>query len=362
MDSIKRLPLDQVHQNNQGKMIEYAGWLLPERFSDSQEEHLAVRQKAGLFDASHMGKASLKGNRAAAFLQRMIVGEAASLEDGQSRYSLMCYPDGGLLDDLYLYRFSRQEYLLTFNVLNAYISLQWLLQNPLEGAALTDVSEQYAILALHGPAAETILQKLTPTPLAELRLNHFSRETLINGSNCLLSRNGYCGEDGFEIFLPPTDAPNLWEALLAAGEPHGLLPIGLSARESLRLEACAPLYGHELVPDLNPVAAGLGGLINFEKGDFIGRAAIIEALAVGLARKLTGLTMVGQGLPRNGHFVEFNGREIGWVTSGGYAPSLQKNIALALLDTDCAQIGESVDVVIRDQRYAAQVVAMPFIR
>ena len=361
MDRIKLLPLDRIHRDNGGKMIEYAGWSLPERFSNSIEEHLAVRERAGLFDATHMGAATLKGERATEFLQRMIVGNAEQLGDGQSMYSLMCYPDGGLLDDLYVYRFTGKSYLLTFNTMNAYISFQWLLQNPLEGALLADESNNRTILALHGPAAETILQKLTPARLAQLQLDHFISDVQINNCNCLLSRAGYCGEDGFEIFSAISDAPALWQGILTAGEPQGLLPIGLGARESLRLEACSPLYGHELVPDVNPVAIGLGGLISFEKPDFIGRAAIIEALAVGAPRRLAGLIMDGQGIPRNGFPVEWSGRDIGWVTSGGYAPTLQKNVGLALIETDRAQKGEKVDVVIRDQRIPATVTDIPFI-
>lgn len=361
MDTIKMLPLNHIHQNSGGKMIEYAGWSLPERYSSSVDEHLAVRAAAGLFDASHMGKAILRGERAIEFLQRMIVSDVETLREGQSRYSLMCYPDGGLLDDIYIYRFAPDYFLLTFNAINAYISQQWLLLNPQDGAVVTDVTDEHAILALHGPLAETILQNLTGSALSEINQYHFINDVSINNSNCLLSRAGFCGEDGFEIFSSQADAPALWQAILEAGKQYGILPVGLGARDSLRLEAGSPLYGNELVPDINPIEAGLGGLVSFEKTDFIGRSALIEALAVGINRKLTGLILDDQSVPRNGHIVEFNSREIGRVTSGGYSPTLRKNICMALLEADRAVIGENVDVVIRNKRLSAIVTELPFI-
>ena len=361
METIKLSPLQHIHQSYGGKMIEYAGWSLPERYGAGAAEHVAVRSAAGLFDASHMGKAALYGENAAMFLQRMITGDVEQISDNQSMYSVMCYPDGGILDDIFVYRFAHDKFLLTFNVANAYMSIQWLLHNPIDGAELNDISESRAILALHGPLAEKVLQGLTNTNLADLRLYHFISDVSINNCDCLLSRAGFSGEDGFEIFSAPTDAPGLWEAILEAGKPYGVLPVGLGARDSLRLEAGSPSYGHELIPDINPIEAGLGGLLKFEKPDFIGRTALVESLAIGINRVITGIIMDGRDVPGNGYPVEFNGREIGWVTSGGYSPTLDKNIGLALIEADRAEAGETVDIVIREERVSATITAIPFI-
>jgi len=361
METTKRMPLHQTHLECGGKMIEYAGWLIPERYDDIVREHNAVRTKAGLIDLSHMGKVTLRGAGAGEYLQRMITGDVRKLNDGQGLDSIMCFPDGGILDSIVIYRLAADHYLLLFHAANAYINYQWLIQNPTEGVTATDITDDKAIISLQGPLGLEILQTLTGENLADLEYFRMRSLNMMGDIKCNLARYGYTVEDGLEIFVKPEDARRLWQAILTAGEPLGVLPVGLGARHWLRLEAGLPLYGHELSPIVNPLEVGMGRMISFDKGDFIGKTPLIGAIAVGIQRKLTGIIMEDPGIPRTGYSVEFNGREIGWVTSGGYSPTLEKNIAMAIIEIDRAEPNEKVDVIIRNKKSAATVVSLPFI-
>jgi len=360
MDILLKTPLYETHRRNGGKMIEFAGWALPVQYSSILEEHEAVRSRAGLFDVSHMGKVEVKGKSACEFIQKLTTGDIGVLVDGQALYCLMCYPDGGVVDDILVYRFGPEHFFLVVNAANTEKDFNWLTQYKTDGVVISNVSKDFAQLALQGPLAEKVLQVLTETDLAGLKFFHILCGVHIAGFKCMISRTGYTGEDGFEIYTSPSNAPALWEAVLEAGKSSGVVPAGLGARDTLRLEACLPLYGHELSPDITPIEAGLGKFVRFEKPDFIGRAALAAHLSRGPARKLVGFEMGERGIPRACYPVESGGREIGFVTSGGYSPTLKKNIGLALIEAGCAGQGSKIDVVIRAKRLKAVIVRIPF--
>jgi len=360
MDILFKTPLYETHCRSGGRMIEFAGWALPVQYSSILEEHEAVRSRAGLFDVSHMGKVTVRGKGAFEFLQRITTGDIGVLVDGQAIYCLMCYPDGGVVDDILVYRFGPEDFFLVVNAANTDKDYNWLTQNNIDGVEISNISKDLAQLALQGPLAEKILQVLTETDLKSLKFFHILCDVKVAGSKCMVSRTGYTGEDGFEIYTNPNNASALWDALLEAGKPYGVVPAGLGARDTLRMEACLPLYGHELSPDITPIEAGLGKFVKFEKPDFIGRVALAAELSKGPARKLAGFEMKERGIPRACYPVESGGREIGFVTSGGYSPTLKKNIGLALIEAGCAEQGSKIDVVIRGKRLTAVIVRIPF--
>lgn len=360
MDHLSKTPLYETHCRYGGKLIDFAGWALPVQYGSILEEHGAVRSRAGLFDVSHMGRIAVTGKGAGAYLQKLTTGNIGALVDGQALYCLMCYPDGGVVDDILVYRFGPEHYFLVVNATNTDKDFQWLAQYQPAGVDITNISLELAQLALQGPLAEKILQALTERDLARLKFFHVQTDVNVAGYKCVVSRTGYTGEDGFEIYAAPGQTPALWNALMETGKPFGLVPAGLGARDTLRLEACLPLYGHELSPDITPIEAGLGRFVRLEKPDFIGRTALAAQLEKGTTRKLAGLVMEERGIPRAGYPVEASGREIGRVTSGGYAPVLQKNIGLALIEADYTAPGEKVNVVIRSKKLQARIVRTPF--
>jgi aminomethyltransferase len=363
MDNLQKTPLyDLLHQIYGGKMIDFAGWALPVYYSSILEEHEAVRTRAGLFDVSHMGKIEVKGNGACGFLQKLTTGDVGMLADGQAIYSMMCYPNGGVVDDILVYRLESGYYYVVVNASNTDKDFQWMVQNKTNNVELINVSGKTAQLALQGPLAEPILQSLTTMNLAALRFFRIRCDIKIAGINCLVSRTGYTGEDGFEIYTEPGHAAALWEAILKAGSPAGAVPAGLGARDSLRLEACFPLYGHELSPDITPLEVGLDKFVRLDKPGFIGHEALAEQDVRGTARKLVGFEMEDRGVPRANYAVESGGREIGYVTSGGYSPTLKKNIGLALIETKYAEEDKKIDVVIRNKRQRAVIVRIPFFK
>ena len=362
---MKKTPLNQVHRDLGARMVDFGGWDMPVQYSGVIDEHLAVRQAAGLFDVSHMGEVEVSGTNALAFIQYLTVNDASRLVDGQVQYSAMCYPEGGVVDDVTLYRFSDTRFLFCVNASNTDKDFDWM-QKVLAESAITDVtlnnrSEEFAQIALQGPRAEEILAGLTDVALADLVYYHFC-EGEVAGVKMIISRTGYTGEDGFELYLPSSAAVEIWQQLMTAGAPLGLKPIGLGARDTLRLEKGYALYGHELSQEISPLAAGLAWITKLDKDDFVGKAALVVQKAEGLPRRRVGFIMQERGIPRDGYPVFVGDREVGVVTSGTMSPTLKVGIALALVAPDVAGADNELEVVIRDRRMRAKVARPPFVK
>jgi aminomethyltransferase len=374
----RRTALDALHRSLGATMTDFAGWDMPLRYGSERDEHLAVRTKAGLFDLSHMGEITVTGPQAAQLLDYALVGNIASVGVGRARYTMICRADGGILDDLIVYRLTDTEYMVVANASNAQVVLDSLVERA-EGfdAVVRDDRDAYALLAVQGPESPGILKSLSPrvstsldpggAPIADLDgLKYYAGlPGTVAGVPALIARTGYTGEDGFELFVSPADAEKLWLALTEAGAAVGLIPCGLSCRDTLRLEAGMPLYGHELTTSLTPFDAGLGRVVKFEKdGDFVGRTAL-EAAAERAAsqppRVLVGLVAEGRRVPRAGYSVVADGQVIGEITSGAPSPTLGKPIAMAYVDAAHSAPGTSgVGVDIRGSHEPYEVVALPF--
>lgn len=360
MANLKRTPLFPVYGKYGAKTIDFGGWDLPVQFSGIQKEHEAVRTQAGLFDVSHMGEFRVTGRDSLAFLQNLLTNDASKLEINQAQYTLMCYPDGGVVDDLLVYKLADDHYMLVVNASNIDKDYDWL-QKHIEGdVALDNISQETALIALQGPMSVTILKKLTDAPLEELRSFRFLQGVLVGNVMALVSRTGYTGEDGFELYLHHELAVQLWERLLEAGGDHGLLPTGLGARDTLRFEARLPLYGQELSADITPIEAGLGMFVKLDKGAFIGRDVLEDQKRNGAPRKLVGIEMVDRGIPRSHYPVLVDGKQIGEVTTGTQSPTYKTNVGLALIDAAFAQLDTEVWVEIRGKELKAKVVKTPF--
>ena len=361
MADLRRTPLYDIHKASGAKMVPFGGWDMPVEYSGLIAEHMAVRTAAGLFDVSHMGQFEVEGEGALAFLQRVTSNNVAKLVDGQAQYSALPMPSGCPVDDVIVYRRSERRYLVVVNASNVEKDWAWLLAQKPEACGLHNLSDQYALLALQGPKAEAILRALTPLDLASIGFYRFA-EGEVNGRPSIVARTGYTGEDGFEIFASPADAPALWRKLVEAGAPHGLLPAGLGARDTLRLEARMMLYGNDMDETTTLVEAGLGWIVSTDetKGDWNGRAVLAAQKSGGAPRKLVGFEMVERGIPRHGYPVFVDGQPSGTVTSGTFAPFLQKSIGLCYVPAARAAAGTPLEVEIRGRRVQARVVPTPF--
>ncbi|GIP32184.1 glycine cleavage system aminomethyltransferase GcvT [Paenibacillus sp. J2TS4] len=357
---LKRTPLFPIYEKYGAKVIDFGGWELPVQYAGIQSEHHAVRQQAGLFDVSHMGEVKVLGPGAIEFLQRLTTNDVSKLEDGQVQYSFMCYPHGGVVDDLIVYRFNEEEFMLVINASNVEKDIEWIDQHIGEDTEYQDVSEETALLALQGPQAERILQKAIDAPVSGLKPFYFMKDVKVAEVPAIVSRTGYTGEDGFELYVHRDDAILLWERLLTLGEEEGLVPAGLGARDTLRFEARLPLYGQELSADITPIEAGLGMFVKADKGEFIGSEALLEQKKAGALRKLVGIEMVDRGIPRSTYPIYSGNDRIGEVTTGTQSPTLKKNVGLALIDRSYAQSGTEIWVEIRGKRLKAKVVPTPF--
>jgi aminomethyltransferase len=357
---VKKTPIYEKHCEMGGKIIDFGGWALPVEFTGVINEHEQVRTAAGLFDVSHMGEIIVKGPDATQFISNLITNNIIGAEDYQTVYSPMCYSNGGVVDDLLVYKYSNQFYLLVVNAANIDKDFEWMKENLIDQVEIENVSEIYAEIAIQGPKSEEILQELTMTSLEEIKFFHFKPHVMIDGREAIVSRTGYTGEDGFEIYIKSEDAAALWEKILKVGRDKGLIPVGLGARDTLRFEAALPLYGHELSKDISPIEAGLGRFVKLEKDSFIGREALIKQKEEGVKRKLVGFEMIERGIPRNEYDVQIQGRNIGYVTTGSFSPSLKKNIGLALIEADYALEGTELDIVIRGKTIKAKIVKLPF--
>ncbi|WP_446039565.1 glycine cleavage system aminomethyltransferase GcvT [Streptomyces sp. SID1121] len=360
--------LDAVHRALGATMTDFAGWDMPLRYGSERDEHLAVRTRAGLFDLSHMGEITVTGPQAAQLLDHALVGNIGAVAVGRARYTMICQEDGGIVDDLIVYRLGEDEYMIVANASNAQTVLDALTTRAAGfDAEVRDDRDAYALLAVQGPESPGILRSLTDADLDGLKY-YAGLPGTVAGVPALIARTGYTGEDGFELFVEPAHAETLWRALTEAGAPVGLVPCGLSCRDTLRLEAGMPLYGNELSTALTPFDAGLGRVVKFDKtsngGDFVGRKALeaaAERAAAAPPRKLVGLVAEGRRVPRAGYAVVAGGEVVGEVTSGAPSPTLGKPIAIAYVDASHAEPGTAgVGVDIRGSHEAYEVVALPF--
>lgn len=362
MTELKRTPLFEVYKEYGGKTIDFGGWELPVQFSSIKEEHEAVRTKAGLFDVSHMGEIEVKGPDSLHYLQKVMTNDVSKLKNGGAQYTAMCYENGGTVDDLLVYKLEDEHYLLVVNASNIEKDFDWLKKHLQGDVSIENLSEGMAQLAIQGPVAETVLQKLAKgQDLSTIGFFKFSEEVDLNGKKALVSRTGYTGEDGFEIYCAAGDAESLWKEILEAGKEEGVLPCGLGARDTLRFEANLPLYGQELSPEISPLEAGIGFAVKLNKeADFIGKEALKQQKENGLSRKVVGIEMIDRGIPRHGYPVYKGDAKIGEVTTGTQSPTLKKNIGLALIDSNETELGNEVEVEIRGKRLKAVVSATPF--
>jgi aminomethyltransferase len=347
-----------MHLRHEARMVDFFGFALPLLYTSIVAEHMRVRATVGMFDLSHMGEIEIKGRDALAFVQRMTVNDAAMLQIGQAQYTAMCYPDGGIVDDLLVYRLA-DSYLLVVNAANSDKDMHWLLDHREGHVSVENRSAEYALLAIQGPRSQDVLAKLTDADLEGLAYYHFVQGR-VRDLSAIISRTGYTGEDGFELYLDPQDAHQVWKAVWDAGREHQLEPIGLGARDSLRLEMKFALYGKDIDKTTNPLEAGLGWITKLEKGDFIGRQALLAVKERGPSRKLVALAMKERAIPRSGHALFAGEARVGQVTSGLFSPSLKRGIGMGYVAGEHARTGAELTVLIRDRAVPAEVVKPPF--
>jgi len=356
---LKRTPLNAVHRRMGARMIDFGGWEMPVEYSGIIEEHHAVRRRVGLFDVSHMGEIEIRGPEALELVQYVTTNDASRLRAGQIQYSGLLYAHGGYVDDILVHKIAGDHYFLCVNASNQEKDYEHIRQANRMRAGVEFASERYAQLAIQGPRAQDTLQQITPANLSAIRYYNFV-ESEVCGKPARVARTGYTGEDGFELYVAPEAAELIWDRLLDAGQQFGILPCGLGARNTLRLEAAMPLYGHEIDADITPFEAGLDWTVKLEKGDFIGRTVLLRQRAEGVRRKLLGFEMTGRGIARDGYQVLVGGRAEGWVTSGGPSPTLKKNIGLCYLPAELAEIGRPIEISIRGRAVEAVTCATPF--
>ncbi|MHB8918166.1 MAG: glycine cleavage system aminomethyltransferase GcvT [Desulfocucumaceae bacterium] len=357
---LKKTPLYDLHTAAGAQMVPFGGWAMPVRYSDILEEHRAVRERVGLFDVSHMGEIMLQGPRAGEIVQGLVTNDVSGMQDGQVIYSPMCAEDGGVLDDLLVYRLEAGRYMLVVNASNTPRDLAWVREFAGGEAGVEDVSDSTALLALQGPGALEALMPLSGFNPGDLGSYRFARGE-VAGVKCIVSRTGYTGEDGFELYVDSGEAAGLWRALMESGRGLGIMPVGLGARDTLRFEASLPLYGHELNEKTTPLEAGLGRFVKLEKGPFTGRESLLRQSREGLSRLLVGLSLVDRGVPRANYPVIIGEEAAGVVTSGGYAPTLDAYLAMAYVPSG-VKSGDRVAVLIRGKKCGADIVPLPFYR
>lgn len=366
MDQLKKTPIFPLYETYGAKVIDFGGWALPVQFQGIIEEHNRVREQAGLFDVSHMGEIVVTGEDALSFLQYLCTNDIAKLQMGRAIYTLLCYENGGTVDDVIIYRTDTNAYMLVVNASNVDKVEQWMnLQRNYKqnwDVTIDNVSAQIAQLAIQGPKAQEILQVVTDYDLSQIKRFHFVKDAPILHTKALISRTGYTGEDGFEIYIDSKDGALIWTELLIKGASLGLAPIGLGARDTLRLEAGLPLYGQELSQEITPMEAQLEYFVSFDKGDFIGREALLEQKEQGLKRRLVGFQMIDRGIPRTHYPVFAEEKQVGEVTSGTFSPTLKLNIGMALVSKNYSAIGQSIEIEIRGKKIKAEVIPKPFFK
>jgi aminomethyltransferase len=356
---LRTTALNATHRSLGAKMVDFGGWDMPVQYSSILDEHHAVRQGVGLFDVSHMGEIEVIGPEALRLVNYVATNDASRLNVGQAQYSGLLYEHGGFVDDILVHKIADDHYFICVNASNQEKDYAHIVEHNLFDADVQDAGPRYSQLAIQGPRALETLQKLTQTDLRSIRYYHFA-DGKVAGAETLIARTGYTGEDGFEMYFANVEAHRLWRDLLSAGEEFGIKPCGLGARNTLRLEAKLALYGHEIDASITPLEAGLAWIVKFGKAEFVGRNALAEKNRRGVNRQLVGFEMTGRGIGRDGYEVFIDGAAAGWVTSGGPAPTLGKNIGLCYLPTAKAAPGTAIQIMIRGQGVDAVVVRTPF--
>lgn len=355
----QKTPLYEKHLEAGGKMVPFAGYLLPVQYdSGIIAEHMAVRKSAGLFDVSHMGEVLLKGKDALLNLQKLVTNDCSNMNDGRVKYSPMCNENGGVVDDLLVYKISPTEYLLVVNASNRHKDVEFMKEHIFGEVELIDISDDIAQIALQGPKSNLIINKLMKIEDIPTKYYSFTNHVLVGGIDCLVSKTGYTGENGYEIYCKHSEGSKLWDLILNAGKDMELIPCGLGARDTLRLEAGMPLYGHEMNDDISPMETGLSFAVKMNKEDFIGKNALIKREPV--TKKRIGLKIIGRGIVREGNQVMLGDTEIGITTSGTHCPYLEYPVAMALVDIEYSNIGTKVDVIVRGRRIECIIVELPF--
>jgi aminomethyltransferase len=361
MENLQKTPLNEEHRSLGGKMVDFGGWDMPVQYAAGViAEHLATREKVGLFDVSHMGEIHVDGVDAVTFINSITTNDVTKLVDGQAHYSSLLYENGTVVDDLLVYRFSEDKLFLVVNAGTQDKDWAWIIEHRGDhNVDLRHASTEYCQIAIQGPKATEILQTLTETDLSAIKYYHFTTGE-VDGVASIISRTGYTGEDGFEVYADASKAVQLWNKMLSAGEPFGILPCGLAARNTLRLESAMSLYGHEISDEINPLEANLGWICKLNKENFIGKDALVKQKADGLTRKLVGFEMTQPGIARDGFDVYINDEKVGVVTSGSPAPFLKKNIGLAFVPAEFAILGQEIKIDVRGRMLSAEIVPTPF--
>ena len=361
--SLQKTALNSVHRELGAKMVDFGGWDMPVEYSGLVEEHRAVRERVGLFDVSHMGELEIHGPRALELVQKVTVNDASKLAIGQAQYSALLYDHGGFVVDILVHKVTPEHYFLCVNASNQDKDFAHISTLNTVNATVENAGPRFAQLAIQGPLAKDVLGKITNTNLAHVKRYHFV-DGEVCGETARFARTGYTGEDGWEIYVAPEHAERIWRAVMAAGKEQGILPCGLGARNTLRMEAAMPLYGHEITASISPWEAGLDWIVKLEKGDFVGRDALIQQKAAGITRHLTGFEMTGRGIGRDGYEIQIGGAGAGWVTSGGPSPTLNKNIGMCFLPAASGTAGkapgQTIDVMVRSRGVSAVTVPLPF--
>lgn len=360
----KKTPLYEEHVKAGGKVVDYAGWYLPVQYKGLVAEHEAVRNAAGLFDVSHMGEITIKGKDALAFVDYLMTNDISKVVDNQIIYTFMCQPDGGVVDDLLVYRYGEDDFYLVVNASNTDKDYKWMMeQKGNYDVEITNISDSVGEVAIQGPLAQKVLQKLTDKNLDEITFFTLDRNVNVNGVECMVSRTGYTGEDGFEIYTTNEGIVKVWNDLLEAGKEEGIMPTGLGCRDTLRFEASLPLYGHEISETITPLEGGFKYFVKLDKeSDFIGKEALNKQWDEGLKRKLAGFEMIGRGIPREGYEIQKDGKKIGHVTTGYMAPTLKKNIGNALIEPEFTELGTEVDIMVRNKPVKAKIISKRFLK
>jgi len=356
---MKKTALYNIHMKLNAKMVPFAGYQMPIQYHSIRAEHRRVRETVGVFDVSHMGEIEIRGDNAIHMVQKVTINDAAALAVGQVQYSAMCYPDGGIVDDLLVYRYP-DHFLLVVNAANRDKDYQWLQKNRISGCELADISDDITQIAVQGKKAEATLQKLTDIPLNKIKYYWFV-EGILAGVNMLISRTGYTGESGFELYFDNQYAEKIWERVFAAGKDFKIEPIGLGARDSLRMEKKMCLYGNDIDQTTNPLEAGLGWITKLDKSDFVGKDVLVKVKEDGLKRRLVAFVLRDSGFPRKDCELYKDGSKIGVVTSGTVSPILEKGIGLGYVNVDQSKIGTIIEIKIRDKLISAEIVKPPIV-